>query len=38
MATEKKSCHAGFCSHAEPKISAGASRVTRPAELKEMVQ
>ena len=30
-------CHAGFWKHAETKISAGPSRITRPAELNEVV-
>jgi hypothetical protein len=38
MAAEKKLLSRRFWQHAETKISAGVSRVTRPAELNEMVQ
>ena len=34
----KKKLSCGFWQHAETKISAGLSRITRPAELNEMVQ
>jgi hypothetical protein len=38
MKAEKKKLSRQFWQHAETKISAGASRITRPAELNEMVQ
>jgi hypothetical protein len=38
MAAEKKLLSRRFWQHAETKISAGVSRITRPAELNEMVQ
>jgi hypothetical protein len=38
MVAEKKKLSRRFWQHAETKISAGASRITPPAELNEMVQ
>ena len=38
MATKKKRLSRGFWQHAETKISAGSSRITRPAELNSITR